>query len=102
MALVVEHAGEIVGVGRLSKLPGTHDAEFALLISDLWQNKGLGRKLLSMLLQVARDEKLTHVQADILPENLEMQRLCEKQGFEIIPARSDQPANAAGGSLPLP
>jgi acetyltransferase len=83
MALVVEHAGEIVGVGRLSKLPGTHDAEFALLISDLWQNKGLGRKLLSMLLQVARDEKLTHVQADILPENLEMQRLCEKQGFSL-------------------
>jgi sodium transport system permease protein len=25
-----------------------------------------------------------------------------QQGFEIIPARSDQPANAAGGSLPLP
>jgi acetyltransferase len=83
MALVVEHDGEIVGVGRLSKIPGTAEAEFALLISDLWQNGGLGRKLLAMMLQVARDERLTKVSADILPENLEMQRLCDKLGFSL-------------------
>jgi len=35
------------------------------------------------MLQVARDEKLTRVAADILLENLEMQRLCEKLGFSL-------------------
>jgi acetyltransferase len=89
MALVVERRdpktqqAEIVGVGRLSKIPGTHEAEFAILISDIWQSRGLGAKLLEMMLQVARDEKLTRVAADILPENLEMQRLCEKAGFTL-------------------
>ncbi len=96
MALVVEHddaaagdgdgagaGAEIVGVGRLSKIPGLDEAEFALLVSDLWQKLGLGKKLLSMLLQIARDEKLARVTADILPENLEMQRLCQALGFGL-------------------
>ena len=83
MALVVEHHGEIVGVGRLSKLPGLNEAEFAMLISDLWQNRGLGKRMLSMLLQIAKDEKLSRVSADILPENTAMQRMCEKLGFTL-------------------
>jgi acetyltransferase len=89
MPLVVEHRDaktgelEILGVGRLSKTPGQDEAEFALLISDLWQNKGLGTKLLGMIVQAARDEKLSQVTAHILPENLEMQRVCEKLGFKL-------------------
>ena len=31
---------EVMGVGRLSKLRGTGDAEFALLISDGFQKRG--------------------------------------------------------------
>jgi acetyltransferase len=76
-------ATEILGVGRLSKNPGLDEAEFAILISDLWQNKGLGVKLLSLIVQIARDEKLSRVTAHILPENLEMQRVCEKLGFKL-------------------
>lgn len=89
MALVVEHRDEktnereIVAVGRLSRIPGINQAEFAMLVNDLWQNKGLGKKLLSMLLQVARDEKVGTVSADILPENTQMQRICEKLGFSL-------------------
>jgi acetyltransferase len=88
MALVVEHAAgqgepEIVGVGRLSKIPGLDEAEFALLVSDAWQRQGLGQKLLRMMLQIARDEKVARVTADILPENTEMQRLCEQVGFRL-------------------
>jgi acetyltransferase len=74
---------EILGVGRLSKTPGQDEAEFAILISDLWQNKGLGSKLLSMIVQIARDEKLSRVTAHILPENVEMQRVCERLGFKL-------------------
>jgi acetyltransferase len=89
LALVGEHRDpasgepEITAVARLSKVPGTGDAEFALLVSDLWQNRGLGSKLLSMLVQIARDEKVACLTADILPENMEMQRLAERAGFAI-------------------
>jgi acetyltransferase len=90
LPLVVERADpkggepEIIGVGRFSKIPGQDEAEFAILISDVWQNKGLGSKLLSMIIQLAKDEQVSRVSADILPENVEMQHLCEKLGFKLV------------------
>ncbi|MBI3849930.1 MAG: bifunctional acetate--CoA ligase family protein/GNAT family N-acetyltransferase [Verrucomicrobia bacterium] len=89
MALVVERDDEksgqreIVGVGRLSKLHGANDAEFALLVSDQWQRLGLGTRLLKTLVQIGRDEKLDRITATILPDNREMQHVCRRVGFQI-------------------
>ncbi len=74
---------EILGVARLSKLPGLGEAEFALVVADPWQNRGLGTQLLKLLVQVGRDEKLSRIKAHILPENREMQHLCKKLGFQL-------------------
>jgi len=74
---------EILGVGRLSQVRGTSEAEFALLVSDRFQGLGLGTELLSRLLQVGRDEDVDRIFGDILPENGEMQRICEKLGFRL-------------------
>ena len=52
MALVADRkdpatgAHEILGVGRLSKRRGTDEAEFALIIRDGFQGRGLGTALL--------------------------------------------------------
>jgi acetyltransferase len=89
MALVVERRDpkngqpEILGVGRLSKLHGPNEAEFALTIGDQWQNHGLGTQLLKILVQVGRDEKLERITATILPDNREMQHVARKVGFEL-------------------
>jgi acetyltransferase len=89
MALVAERrnsaAGEseILGVGRMSKVFGTNQAEVAVLISDAWQGRGLGKELLARLLIVGADEKLDRLTADILPDNRDVQRLCEKLGFSM-------------------
>jgi acetyltransferase len=89
MALVVEHtdpaSGEkqVLGVGRLSQLHETRAAEVAIVISDQFQRKGMGTELLNRLLQIARDEKLDFVEAEILRENPEMQRMLEKVGFKL-------------------
>jgi len=74
---------EIVAVARLSKFPGGDHAEFAVLVSDAWQSRGLGKTLLTTLLQVARDEKVRKLTADILPENTAMQQLCRSLGFTL-------------------
>ncbi|MGZ3489172.1 MAG: GNAT family N-acetyltransferase, partial [Isosphaeraceae bacterium] len=74
---------EIRCVGRLSKVRGTDDAEFALVVSDPYQGLGLGTELVSRLLQVGRDENINRIFGDILPENIEMQRICEKLHFEL-------------------
>jgi acetyltransferase len=89
MALVADRKNpetgehEIRGVGRLSKVRGTDDAEFALVVSDPYQGLGLGTELVSRLLQVGRDENINRIFGDILPENIEMQRICEKLHFEL-------------------
>jgi acetyltransferase len=85
MALVVERAngGEIIGVGRLTKLPGTEDAEFALLISDAVQRQGLGTEVLKRLVEVGMDWGLRHIVADILRGNGAMQHVCRQLGFTI-------------------
>ena len=88
MALVAEHRDErgrtqIVGMGQLTKLQGTNDGEFAILISDQYQRTGLGTELLSRLVQIGRDEKLDRIVAEILPENEGMRRICQKLGFSF-------------------
>jgi len=74
---------DIVAVGRLSRIPHTNDGEFAILIGDQWQNQGLGSKLLGMIVEVGRAEGLSRICADILPENLEMQKVAKKTGFSL-------------------
>ncbi|MBI3762156.1 MAG: bifunctional acetate--CoA ligase family protein/GNAT family N-acetyltransferase [Chloroflexi bacterium] len=76
-------AHEILGVGRLTKLRAANEAEFAVLITDRFQGKGLGTELLSRLLQVGRDERLARISGEILPENYGMQSVCRRLGFRL-------------------
>jgi acetyltransferase len=76
---------EILGIGRLSKLYGTKEAEFSMLISDRCQCRGLGTELLRRLLAIGQDEKLQYITAEILSENRAMQHVCQKLGFRLEP-----------------
>jgi acetyltransferase len=100
MALVAVSRGadggesEILGVGRLTKIPGCNEAEFALLVTDRYQNKGIGTELLSRIVDIARREKLERITGDILPENGDMQRVCERVGFKLIEKPEDRLVSA--------
>lgn len=88
IALVAECAAknghqEIIGVGRLSKLHGANEAEFALVVSDQWQKKGLGTEFLKRLVQIGRDEKLAAISAIIMSDNHAMQHVSKKAGFKV-------------------
>ena len=89
MALVAEYtnpesgAKEIIGVGRLSKIVGTPDGEYSMLIVDAFHGKGLGSEFLKLLIQIGRDEKLHRITAYISPENLAMQAVSKKLGFTL-------------------
>ena len=72
---------EILGVGRLTKAHGSREGEFAILVSDNWHHRGLGVELLKRLVDIGRDEKLNRIFGDILPENHDMLRVCDKLGF---------------------
>ncbi len=75
----------ILGVARLSKLHGTNEARFAMIITDAYQGKGLGSELLKRLIGIARDEKLSRLVALVSPDNTGMLRLLNKLGFQVSP-----------------
>ncbi len=95
IALVVEgeDQGEkgIFAVGRLSKFRGEEDeARASLLVSDRFQDRGLGTELLRRLIQVSKAEKITRIVAVMSRENEVMQKLCDSLGFSLTP-RNDDP-----------
>jgi acetyltransferase len=88
IALVAEHQNgdgksQIVGVARLSKLHSTDAGEFAVVVTDQWQHKGLGTELTKRLVQIAKHEKLGSLVAYTLRENKDMQTMCKKVGFKV-------------------
>jgi acetyltransferase len=100
MALVAERrnptngGSEILGVARLTRVLGSNDAEVAVLISDQFHGRGLGKELLGRLVIVGGDEKLSSLKADILPDNRDVMRICEKLGFTLRHSVEDEVVKA--------
>ena len=62
--------GEVVGVARYDRSPGDPTtAEFAILVEDAWQGVGLGRQLLSELLELAAARGVRSLTATVQPDN---------------------------------
>jgi acetyltransferase len=74
---------EIIGVGRVIKLHGVNEAEFAIVISDRFQRQGLGTQLLRLLVNIGRKEGAESIFGQILPDNYGMQRVSKKIGFTV-------------------
>ena len=75
--------GQMIGAGRVIAEPDGRSGEFAVLVTDKWQSKGLGSILMDYIIEVARNMRLESVFATILPTNIKMMRLCEKKGFRM-------------------
>lgn len=76
----------ILGAARISKMHGANAARFSLLVSDVFQGRGLGEELFRRMLEIARQEKVGVLEAILTEDNQAMRRLCDKYGFTIEPA----------------
>ena len=84
VATVPGGAGEAeIGVCRYVTNPDGESCEFALVVADDWQRKGLGRRLMGQLIDVARARGLRSMIGHVLAENRGMLRLCQSLGFVI-------------------
>jgi acetyltransferase len=88
MALVAEETPEdgerrIVGIGRLSRAHAQPEAEFAILVGDRWQRRGLGAELLRRLVAIGRDEGLRLIWAEMLASNNGMRHTAREVGFTL-------------------
>ncbi len=91
MAIVAEidDNGErkLAGVGRLVADSNHETAEFAVLVADPWQNKGLGSSLTTCCLQVAEEWGLQSVVAETDFTNHRMLAAFRRRAFEVTKRR---------------
>jgi acetyltransferase len=78
-----------VGVCRYFALPDGASCEYAIVIADAWQGRGLGRAMLSRLARIARDQGLATMEGIVLAGNAAMLALCASLGFESRPEEGD-------------
>jgi acetyltransferase len=85
-----EGAPRVVGIGRLTKLHWSAEAEFALLVSDHFQGRGLGSELLRRIIEIGRAERLRRIVGYISAENRQMLQLAARLGFRAAPMPGDR------------
>jgi len=80
---VTEIEGEIrqIGVARYYTLPDQVSCEFAIVIADDWQNRGVARRLMRALVDAARSRRFTVMTGTVLVENRRMLDFVKSLGF---------------------
>jgi acetyltransferase len=73
----------MLGVARIILEHSQKAAEFAVVVADLWQGKGIGAALLQRCLSLARQRGIEKVTGTVLSENSQMLALGRKLGFGI-------------------
>jgi acetyltransferase len=99
IALVAEETDDagrarIVAIGRLSKAHAVPEAEFAILVADRWQRRGVGAELLRRLVRIGEDEGLERITAEMLPGNVGMRRTARAVGFTLTEEPGDPTVSA--------
>ena len=84
VSTVIGAEGEmIVAVARFVVNIDSDSCEFAIVIDDQWQGKGLGVRLMERLFAAARDMGLKLVEGEVLNSNSTMLGFMRRLGFEI-------------------
>jgi acetyltransferase len=75
----------IMGVARVIADPDGKRGEFAVIVGDPWQGRGIGSVLLRRCLHVAKAQGMETVEGAVLAENRQMLNLGRKLGFRVLP-----------------
>jgi acetyltransferase len=90
------YGGEIeIAVARYHTNADGSSCEFAIVIDDAWQRRGLGRVMMQRLIAVARARGLATMIGHIISTNTSMLALCAELGFSIEHADDDATARRA-------
>jgi acetyltransferase len=88
LAIVAERAAgdqrELVGVAQLLADANHDTAEFAVLVSDTWQGRGLGQTLTEFCLTVAAQWGIHRLVGETTPDNPRMRSIFTQLGFQAV------------------
>lgn len=70
-------------VARYVTDPDVRSASFAIVVADEWQRKGIGARLLGMLIDAARARGIERLEGEMLAENAAVRALLTRFVFTI-------------------
>jgi acetyltransferase len=93
MALIAvtpsHHYDVQIAVGRYVVYPHGDDCEFALVVADGWQKKGIATALMQLLITAARERGLKRMIGEILASNSKMLQFVRGLGFRLVTDPAD-------------
>ncbi|AGA34552.1 Acetyl-CoA synthetase (ADP-forming) alpha and beta chains, putative [Thioalkalivibrio nitratireducens DSM 14787] len=92
IAVVEGEAGEEkqVAVARYTANPDQRSCEFAIVVADEWQGRGIGTHLMQSLMQAAKARGIDLMEGEVIAGNNTMLGLMRRLGFSIRPNRDDE------------
>jgi acetyltransferase len=72
-----------IGVCRYAVNPDGESCEFAIVVADDWQHRGLARKLMGTLIETARNKGLQYMNGVFLSNNERMLKFVQSLGFVL-------------------
>ncbi len=73
----------IIGIGRLVMEADRKRGEFAVIVHDRFQGKGLGYKLVDMVIGIGHEKGLKEIYGFVLSQNLRMINMCRRLGCVV-------------------
>ncbi len=90
IAVLEEKKGDReLGVCRYITNPDGISCEFAIVVADEWQHRGVGHRLMAQLMEAARERGLRRMEGEVLADNHEMIALVRSLGFEVTTSEED-------------
>jgi acetyltransferase len=78
-----------IGVCRYAINPDGESCEFALVVSDQWQHRAVGHRLMGALMEIAHHKGLKTMEGEVLSSNSNMLKLVATLGFSIADVEAD-------------
>lgn len=78
-----------IGVARYVMNPDERSCEFAIVVGDEAQHKGIGTRLMQALMQAAREAGLEVIMGEVLADNRPMLKLVSELGFSVHRSEDD-------------
>jgi acetyltransferase len=87
---VLDGKEQELAIARYATNPDGVSCEFALVVADQWQRRGIGFKLLSTLMDAARAKGLVRMEGEVLGTNQAMLGLVTSLGFAVSVSDEDR------------
>lgn len=89
----------IIGSARFVPADAPDECEFAAVVDDRWQRRGIGHRLLRALIDEAASRGLRRMHGKVLASNRGMISFVEQLGFTLDPSSAPQPIKRVVRSL---